>query len=233
MFEWTQCSLPALSYKDPHIRELMLLYFARPGGLQLQLDFLAYLQMNLSSLCSVTWLALTFLGHILCPSILCTPHFIIFQCLVVLRGLSPGRSFFPFGRWPACLPWILGISCLSLNSVTSFRVYLRVNSCLLAFSGLPWTLDIDIWALPHFLSVYVFSSLAVCPGIGSLLSALHICLSFDRRCLLVFLPAVWFLSHLYPSVSLTPFSIVLILSLDACNVAFISVTLLVFYLFLP
>lgn len=152
---------------------------------------------------------------------------------MVLRGLSPGRSFFLFGRWPACLPWILEISCLSLNSVTSFRAYLRVNSCLLAFSGLPWTLDIDIWALPHFLSVYLFSSLTVCPGIGSLLSALHICLSFDCCRLLVFLPAVWFLSHLYPSMSLAPFSIVLILSLDACNVAFISVTTLVFYLFLP
>lgn len=116
----------------------------------------------------------------------------------MLRGLSPDRSFFPFGRWPACLPWILGISCLSLNSVTSFRVYLRVDSCLLAFSGLQWTLDIDIWALLHFLSVYLFSSSTLYPSIGSLLSVLHIYLSFDRCHLLVFLPAVWFLSHLLP-----------------------------------
>lgn len=116
----------------------------------------------------------------------------------MLRRLSPDRSFFPFGRWPACLPWILGISCLSLNSVTSFRVYLRVDSCLLAFSVLQWTLDVDIWAFLHFLSVYLFSSSTLSPSIGSLLSVLHIYLSFDRCHLLVFLPAVWFLSHLLP-----------------------------------
>lgn len=233
MFEWTQCSLPALSYKDSTFASwcfyLLLAWITASFGFSC-----IFTNAPLSPFLMLSNLAGSpILGSH--PLSLSSLHTWLY-CLLVSGGAerAESRQIFLFLWWMTCLfalntwDFLFILEFSNFISSVSQSWQLSVGFFWFAVNIRYWHLGLTAFLISLFvlffntLSQYWLSSLSftfIFPSIAV------ISLSF-------FLLCDFFLTS-YPSVSLIPFFIVVVLDLDACNVAFISVTVLFFVCFFP